>query len=71
MKVTQIYIDEKLILAKNQISLIIWLNTILKWKKKKRFFFFNVYIWSNSQFLINLSVKLGNWANSSMHYFLS
>ena len=30
MKGSQIYIDEKLILAKNQISLIIWRNTILK-----------------------------------------
>ena len=43
MKGSQIHMDEKLILAKNQISLITWRNSILKWGGKKtlpHFFFF-------------------------------
>ena len=35
IKGSQIHMDEKLILAKNQISLITWRNSILKWGKKK------------------------------------
>ena len=44
MKGSQIHMDEKLILAKNQISLITWRNSILKWGGKKtlpHFFFFS------------------------------
>ena len=43
IKGSQIHMDEKLILAKNQISLITWRNSILKWGGKKtlpHFFFF-------------------------------
>ena len=36
MKGSQIHMDEKLILAKNQISFITWRNSILKWGKKKK-----------------------------------
>ena len=36
MKGSQIHMEEKLILAKNQIALIIWQNTILKSKKRKK-----------------------------------
>ena len=36
MKGSQIHMEEKLILAKNQIALIIWRNTILKSKKRKK-----------------------------------
>ena len=47
MKGSQIHMDEKLILAKNQISLITWRNSILKWGGKKtlpHFFFFLFYV---------------------------
>ena len=36
MKGSQIHMEEKLILAKNHIALIIWRNTILKSKKKEK-----------------------------------
>ena len=47
MKGSQIHMDEKLILAKNQISFITWQNSILKWGKKKKtlpLFFFLFYV---------------------------
>ena len=58
MKGSQIHMDEKLILAKNQISLITWRNSILKWggKKKHFLFFFFFFFFFMFRVIYNFSI---------------
>ena len=59
MKGSQIHMDEKLILAKNQISLITWRNSILKWGEKNTssfFFFFFFFFFFMFRVIYNFSI---------------
>ena len=59
IKGSQIHMDEKLILAKNQISLITWRNSILKWGEEKTlplFFFFFFFFFFMFRVIYNFSI---------------